>query len=32
MVAVGAAGNDPGRVTFRERIGGKAYSCFSFGR
>ena len=32
MLAVGAAGDDPGHVTFRERIGGKAYSCFSFGR
>ena len=31
MVAVGAAGEDPGRATFRGRIGGKAYSCFSFG-
>ena len=31
MVAAGAAGDDPGRATFRGRIGGKAYSCFSFG-
>ncbi len=31
MVAAGAAGEDPGRATFRGRIGGKAYSCFSFG-
>ncbi|HVO48841.1 MAG TPA: class III extradiol ring-cleavage dioxygenase [Steroidobacteraceae bacterium] len=31
MVAVGAAGQDAGRATFRDRIGGKAYSCFSFG-
>ena len=31
MVAVGAAGEDQGRATFRGMIGGKAYSCFSFG-
>jgi len=30
MVAVGAAGSDPGNATFREQIGGKAYTCFSF--
>ncbi len=31
MVAAGAAGDDPGRASFRGRIGGKAYSCFTFG-
>lgn len=31
MVAVGAAEEDAGRATLRARIGGKAYSCFSFG-
>ncbi len=31
MVIAGAAGEDPGRADFRGRIGGKAYSCFSFG-
>lgn len=31
LVAVGAAGDEAGRATFRARIGGKAYSCFSFG-
>jgi aromatic ring-opening dioxygenase catalytic subunit (LigB family) len=31
MVAAAAAGDDPGRARFRGRIGGKAYSCFSFG-
>ena len=31
MVAAGAAVEDPGQATFRDRIGGKAYSCFTFG-
>jgi aromatic ring-opening dioxygenase catalytic subunit (LigB family) len=31
MVIAGAAGSDPGRSSFRDLIGGKAYSCFSFG-
>ncbi len=31
MVVAGAAGDDPARADFRGRIGGKAYSCFSFG-
>ncbi len=31
MVAAGAAEDEPGRAAFRGRIGGKAYSCFSFG-
>ena len=31
MVAAGAAGADPGRRTFRDLLGGKAVSCFSFG-
>lgn len=31
MVAAGAAGNDAGHRSFRDVIGGKAYSCFSFG-
>jgi|SRR6185437_4297470 len=31
MVAAGAAGNDTGHRSFRDVIGGKAYSCFSFG-
>jgi aromatic ring-opening dioxygenase catalytic subunit (LigB family) len=31
MVAAGAALDDPGQGTFREAIGGKVYSCFSFG-
>lgn len=31
MVAAGAAGNEPGRASFRDRIAGKAYSCFTFG-
>jgi aromatic ring-opening dioxygenase catalytic subunit (LigB family) len=31
MVAAGAAGSDAGRRSFRDVIGGKAYSCFSFG-
>jgi aromatic ring-opening dioxygenase catalytic subunit (LigB family) len=31
MVAAGAAGEDRGRATFRGCIGGKSYSCFSFG-
>jgi aromatic ring-opening dioxygenase catalytic subunit (LigB family) len=31
MVATGAAGADEGRVTFHDRIGGKAMSCFTFG-
>lgn len=31
MIAAGAAGNDAGRGTFREVIGGKVYSCFAFG-
>ena len=31
MVAAGAAGTDPGRRTFRDLLGGKAISCFSFG-
>ena len=30
MVAVGAAGDDPGRTDFRGTIGAKAYSCFRF--
>jgi aromatic ring-opening dioxygenase catalytic subunit (LigB family) len=31
MVAAGAAGNDHGHASFRGLIGGKAYSCFTFG-
>jgi aromatic ring-opening dioxygenase catalytic subunit (LigB family) len=31
MLAAGAAGSDPGRSSFHDLIGGKAYSCFSFG-
>ena len=31
MVAAGAAGSDPGRRSFRDLLGGKAVSCFSFG-
>lgn len=31
MVAAGAAGNDVGRQSFHDRIGGQAVSCFSFG-
>jgi aromatic ring-opening dioxygenase catalytic subunit (LigB family) len=31
MVAAGAGGTDPGRRTFRDLLGGKAVSCFSFG-
>ena len=31
MVTAGAAGEDPGRASFRGRIGGKTYSCFTFG-
>jgi aromatic ring-opening dioxygenase catalytic subunit (LigB family) len=31
MVAAGAAGMDLGRRTFRDLLGGKAISCFSFG-
>jgi aromatic ring-opening dioxygenase catalytic subunit (LigB family) len=31
MVAAGAAGSDPGRRSFRDFLGGKAVSCFSFG-
>ena len=31
MLAAGAAGTDAGRASFRGRIGGKAYSCFTFG-
>ena len=31
MVAAGAAGTDPGRRSFRDLLGGKAVSCFSFG-
>lgn len=31
MVAAGAAGNDIGRRSFRDLLGGKAVSCFSFG-
>jgi aromatic ring-opening dioxygenase catalytic subunit (LigB family) len=31
MVAAGAAEGDVGRQSFRDRIGGQAVSCFSFG-
>jgi aromatic ring-opening dioxygenase catalytic subunit (LigB family) len=31
MVAAGAGGMDPGRRSFRDLLGGKAVSCFSFG-
>ncbi|UZD97712.1 dioxygenase [Pseudomonas corrugata] len=31
MVATGAAQDSPGRRTFTDVIGGKTYSCFSFG-
>jgi aromatic ring-opening dioxygenase catalytic subunit (LigB family) len=31
MVAAGAAGTDAGHRSFRDVIGGKAYSCFTFG-
>jgi aromatic ring-opening dioxygenase catalytic subunit (LigB family) len=31
MVAAGAAGADSGRRSFRDLLGGKAVSCFSFG-
>ena len=31
MVAAGAAGTDLGRRSFRDLLGGKAVSCFSFG-
>jgi len=31
MVAAGAAGSDIGRRSFRDLLGGKAVSCFSFG-
>jgi len=31
MVAAGAAGQDAGRQSFNDRIGGQAVSCFSFG-
>jgi aromatic ring-opening dioxygenase catalytic subunit (LigB family) len=31
MVAAGAGGADSGRRTFRDLLGGKAISCFSFG-
>jgi len=32
MVAAGAAGDDPGQQSFTDVVGGKAYSCFAFGR
>jgi aromatic ring-opening dioxygenase catalytic subunit (LigB family) len=31
MVAAGAAGSDVGHRSFRDLLGGKAVSCFSFG-
>ena len=31
MIAAGAAGDDAGRASFRDVIGGKAYSCIEFG-
>ena len=31
MVAAGAAGEDAGKQTFSDIIGGKAFSCFGFG-
>lgn len=31
MVALGAAGAEPGRRSFHEMIGGKLFSCFTFG-
>jgi hypothetical protein len=31
MVAVGAAGADPGRRTYADHLGGKALSGFQFG-